>query len=254
MKTIKFNHNGKTREVGYLLTINSAKTKKGEKLGVLTGILYLNNRVDNKLFCPSSTDACRAPCLIGAGKLSMISGVTATTNRALLFVHDLEQFLARLKLEISVLVNKARSMHYTPALRLNGTSDIPWEYAKYGEIIQWAKSSYPDLEIYDYTKIPGRAISDPDIYNVTFSWSGANLKQCNYFLSKGVNVAVPFDLSKKQPLPDEFLGYPVIDGDLHDLRFLDPRGVVVGLRYKHSFDGPSKGRKMIKNDTFLVTA
>lgn len=254
MQKIKFTHEGKTRDIGYLLTVNSAKTKKGEKLGVLTGILYLNNRVDNKLFCPSSTIHCRKPCLIGAGQLGMISGVTATTNRALLFVHDLEQFISRLKLEIAVLVNRARSMHYTPALRLNGTSDIPWEYEKYGEIIQWAKSRYPDLEIYDYTKIPGRAISDPDIYNITFSWSGTNLKQCNYFLSKGVNVAVPFDLKKKQPLPDSFLGYPVIDGDLHDLRFLDPRGVVVGLRYKHSFDGTDKGRKMVKDDNFLIAA
>ena len=252
MQKIKFTHEGKTRDIGYLLTVNSAKTKKGEKLGVLTGVLYLNNRVDNKLFCPSSTIHCRKPCLIGAGQLGMISGVTATTNRALFFLADLEQFITRLKLEIAVLVNRARSMKFVPALRLNGTSDIPWEHAKYGEVIQWAKSCYPDIEIYDYTKIAGRAISAPEIYHVTFSWSGENLKQCVALASKGVNVAVPFDIGRGKPLPETFLGIPVIDGDIHDLRFKDPRGVIVGLRYKHSFDGTDKGRKMVKDDNFLI--
>ena len=32
--------------------------------------------------------------------------------------------------------------------------------------------------------------------------------------------------------PAEYLGYPVIDGDRHDLRHLDGRGVVVALSPK----------------------
>ena len=42
-----------------------------------------------------------------------------------------------------------------------------------------------------------------------------------------VNVAVVFD-----KLPEEYLGYPVIDGDTTDLRFLDDTGVIVGLLAK----------------------
>jgi hypothetical protein len=43
-------------------------------------------------------------------------------------------------------------------------------------------------------------------------------------LSQGFNVAALFD-----SLPETFLGFPVIDGTEHDLRFMDPKGVIVGL-------------------------
>jgi hypothetical protein len=56
------------------------------------------------------------------------------------------------------------------------------------------------------------------------------------------NAAVVF-----QTLPDTFLGLQVINGDEHDLRHLDPKGVIVGLL--------PKGRKA-KRDTsgFVVRA
>jgi len=47
-------------------------------------------------------------------------------------------------------------------------------------------------------------------------------------LARGFNVAVVFGSG----LPETYLGYPVIDGDKHDLRFLDPKGVIVGLSPK----------------------
>jgi hypothetical protein len=42
-----------------------------------------------------------------------------------------------------------------------------------------------------------------------------------------MNVAVVFDT-----LPTTYLGRPVVNGDDTDLRFLDPQGVVVGLKAK----------------------
>ena len=33
-------------------------------------------------------------------------------------------------------------------------------------------------------------------------------------------------------LAETWNGYPVIDGDRHDARFLDPQGCVIGLRAK----------------------
>jgi hypothetical protein len=39
------------------------------------------------------------------------------------------------------------------------------------------------------------------------------------------NVAVVF----KDKLPRTWMSRPVINGDLHDLRFKDPSGVIVGL-------------------------
>jgi len=43
----------------------------------------------------------------------------------------------------------------------------------------------------------------------------------------GGNVAVVFD-----GMPNTYAGAPVVDGDASDLRFLDPDGVVVGLKAK----------------------
>jgi len=48
-------------------------------------------------------------------------------------------------------------------------------------------------------------------------------------LASGFPVAVVFS----GDLPTEWYGYPVIDGDVHDLRFKDAHGsVVIGLKVK----------------------
>jgi hypothetical protein len=52
------------------------------------------------------------------------------------------------------------------------------------------------------------------------------------WLRKGGNVAVVFRVKKGQPLPKMWNGYEVIDGDIDDLRFLDKKNVIVGLRAK----------------------
>jgi hypothetical protein len=64
---------------------------------------------------------------------------------------------------------------------------------------------------------------------------------------------VVFDTKRGQPLPSTYKGYTVIDGDKDDLRFLDPKGVIVGLRYKIV---PRNGRRMKAADwgsPFIVT-
>jgi hypothetical protein len=52
------------------------------------------------------------------------------------------------------------------------------------------------------------------------------------------NVVFPVNVPKDAPLPKTFMGRPVVDGDKHDLRFLDPhmpanrRGFAVLVRMK----------------------
>ena len=46
-------------------------------------------------------------------------------------------------------------------------------------------------------------------------------------LKRGINVAMVFD-----KLPATYEGFEVINADETDLRFLDKRGVVCGLKYK----------------------
>lgn len=257
MKPITFDVDGTEYRVNYLLTQVSAKTSKGEKLGYLTGIIYMNNRVLPKTFCPSHTEDCMASCLRSSGNLGLIDGHNALTARALLYVHHRETFILRLKAEIAALVKKAERAGLIPCVRLNGSSDIPWETEKNGAVIGWIMDNFPQCRVYDYTKIPGRAMRFAEIdssYRITFSWSGENQKQCKKLLELGCNVAVPFNIKRGDKLPAKFLNHRVIDGDEHDLRFLDKKGVIVGLRYKHSFDGPNKGRKLVKRMGFIVEA
>ena len=66
----------------------------------------------------------------------------------------------------------------------------------------------------------------PENYHLTFSRSEETSDdRMLRILNKGGNVAVVF----RGSLPKTYLGYPVIDGDKNDLRFKDPKGVVVGL-------------------------
>ena len=84
---------------------------------------------------------------------------------------------------------------------------------------------HPDVQFYDYTKVLNYLDHDIKNYNITFSDSGANDADIKQAMKQGHNVAVVF----KNALPKKYQGRRVIDGDLHDLRFKDPRGVVVGL-------------------------
>jgi len=101
--------------------------------------------------------------------------------------------------------------------------------------MQLAKEN-PDLQFYDYTKIERPWLRRRANYHITFSYSGENFQDAMDCLKHGVNVSVVFMVKKGSPLPAMWNGYPVIDGDEHDARFLDPVGCVVGLRAK----GPAK--------------
>ena len=72
-----------------------------------------------------------------------------------------------------------------------------------------------------------------DKVDLTLSWhEKTDAENALELINKGLNFAVVFDTAKGQPLPAQFNGIPVIDGDIHDLRFLDQKGVIVGLRAK----------------------
>ena len=88
--------------------------------------------------------------------------------------------------------------------------------------------------IYDYTKvIKHTKLNLIGRYSVTLSRTETTTDNTIHdAIKSGVNVAVVFDTKKGQDLPIKYLGHRVIDGDLTDNRFLDDRGVIVGLREK----------------------
>lgn len=213
-----------------LLSVSAdAKTSKGEGQGFLTGIIYMAPSDQSGVInvCPHASAGCRAACLFSAGRGAFANVIAARTRRTLFFANDRAGFLARLKLEIEMLILMAKMENKTPVVRLNGTSDLPYE--------NWGiMQAFPNVQFYDYTKDKARYSRYlngqlPTNYHLTFSRSEENGEHAAAFIKAGGNVAVVF--SGKQ-LPATYLGAPVINGDETDLRFKDEKGAVVGLLAK----------------------
>jgi hypothetical protein len=175
--------------------------------------------------CPFATAGCMRDCLFTSGRGVFKEIRKARIAKTRFLLDDRAAFLASLRYDIGKLVTQAAKLGMQPAVRINGTSDQPW-------IALQMASEFPDIQFYDYTKIPRPWRRIRPNYHLTFSRSESNAADCLDALHHGINVAVVFDTHRGEPLPATWHGYRIIDGDLHDLRFLDPPGVVVGLRAK----------------------
>lgn len=214
----------------YLLT-SSYKIEKSNNSGkgYLTAIMYLSpSNVSNVInVCPFATPQCKAICLSTSGRLNMSPAQNAMLNRTLFYKYDRQGFKSMLYKEIEKHIKKANKKGLIPVIRLNGTSDLPWE-----SIFPDMFSRFSSTIFYDYTKYPiGKRQNLPSNYYLLRSRSEVNGGDLDAMVQVG-NVAVVFDTKKGVPLPQNYKGFQVIDGDLDDLRFLDPRGVIVGLRAK----------------------
>ena len=215
-----------------LLTTNNAKTVKGEKLGYRTFILYLSPYTQNSKninVCSHASEGCAKACLFSSGFGGMYTSVMqGRVDKTEFFLRDRLAFLNKLKGEIekAIRLNEGKNI---VTFRLNGTSDLPYEkYRVFDNNTKNIFEMFPDVVFYDYTKNYIRFEKQlPANYHLTFSRSETNHDKAMEILSKGFNVAIVFD-----KLPETFAGVPVINGDENDLRFKDPKGVVVGLKYK----------------------
>ena len=210
----------------YLSVSSDAKTIKGEKKGYLTGILYLApSDSSGHQVCASASRGCIASCLSSAGRAAIFPMIAEARKRKTreLFA-DKEGFIKRLARDIRALERQAKWQRLTPCVRVNGTSDLPW-------LAQRMAREFPHIRFYDYSKHPRPWLRELHNYHLTFSHSETNLAECLETLAHGSNVAVVFNVKKGQPLPAEWHGYPVHDGDVSDLRFLDKFGAI-GVRAK----------------------
>lgn len=218
--------------MGTLLTYWNPKTAKGIASGWLTAVLHLAPaNLSGRNVCPFATPACSEGCLNTAGRGGILKrGETSNTiqrarnARTSLFWNDRARFINTLSEEIGAGIRKASRESKRFAVRLNGTSDIVWE-----TIAPQIFSSFPNVQFYDYTKIPGRGnkIPLPVNYHLTFSLAESNDGAATKELENGRNLAVVF--RSPEAVADKVragfilngVKYPVINGDESDLRFLD---------------------------------
>jgi len=213
-----------------LLTVENAKTIKGESLGYLTGILYLAPANESGIVdtCPMSTAGCRADCLYTAGRADIFPAIIAARIRKTKwYATNRETFIEQLRADINALIKRAKRARLTPAVRINGTSDLP-------QLSRQMAREFPNVQFYDYTKIPRPWDRITANYHLTFSLSESNRAAAIDVLNSGMNVAAVFNVKRGHELPATWEGFPVVDGDVHDLRFLDAHrtGLVIGLRAK----------------------
>lgn len=218
----------------YLLS-ESVKILKGEKFGYVTGVQYLPaaERIPGGHTCSHSELAdCAGPCLIKSGHMALPGAVEARADRLKLFMRDPALWFEIFKRECATLKRRADSIGFKRAGRCNGTTDIDWTRVLFDgkTVFQRIKG----IRWYDYTKNPNLAENYLRAgICVTFSWyKKAESARVLDLLDRGINVAITY----RDEVPDiqEIGGrrIPVLNGDAHDLRFLDRKHHIVGLKYK----------------------
>lgn len=221
-----------------MLSIDTnAKTIKGQQYGYMTGVLYLApfNLSGYNTCAMAEIAECHEPCLNSAGRGAFNSVQAARVRKTKLFFEDRATFFAELIFSINTLIRKAKAANLIPLCRLNGTSDIKWENIDFtyeGKDYNNIFEMFPDLQFYDYTKIPNRGDKYIPNYDLTFSYSGVPAFQpyVQQAARDGYRIAVVF--RRRDEIPAEFLGTTCVDGDDSDLRHEDPHGVVVALYAK----------------------
>jgi hypothetical protein len=220
--------------VTYLGATNkSVKHLKSKKYNELTYALYLAPaKTSGYEVCPGRTAECTKHCLNESGMNTMIQDVrgehindSRITKTRLFFEHR-EFFMRWFVFEIKAAQLKASKLSYAFSVRLNNTSDIsPIDFILDGKNIL---EMFPEIQFYEYTKVADRVelMKLYKNYDVTYSYTGYNLTECQKMLLNKIRVAVVFKM-----VPENFWGYKVIDGDKYDMRYKDD-AVIIGLKYK----------------------
>jgi hypothetical protein len=224
---------------------SSVKVKAGESLGVISSVVYLAPAGElfgaegsgRRTLCPKASPECEAACLgRKAGRMIMRPMERARAWKAALFLGDRALFRALLLAEAEAFARKARKAGMRSAIRVDGSSDTGE-----GQRLHAALRAAGVDHVWDYSKVLGRALrAIGGEYSLTFSFSGHNVAESLEVLRAGGGVAVVFSSAKGEALPSAWNGFPVVDGDVSDARFLDRShngapasgGYVVGLRFK----------------------
>ena len=246
-----------------LLSIGNPKVLKGMKQGYMTYILHLAPaNLSGYEVCAKRTVGCTDACLNLAGRGGMFKkGETtnaiqqARIRKTKFFFENRAEFMKQLVKDIELAIKQSAKKNLIPVFRLNGTSDLAWEkyeVIRNGKLYRNIFAAFSEVQFYDYTKILGRKVKDIANYHLTFSAADGNDDDVMSAMTQDMNVAVVFGIKKNSPMPEMWNGMSVFNGDDSDLRFLDPKGVVVGLYAKGKAKKDTTG--FVKYPTFMMKA
>ena len=246
-----------------LLSTGNPKVLKGMAQGYNTYILHLAPaNLSGYETCAKRTTGCTAACLNTAGRGGMFKKGEFTNviqkariRKTKMFFEDRITFMALLVADIELGIKQSNRMNLVPVFRLNGTSDLSfekYEVVRNGQLFRNMFTAFPEVQFYDYTKVLGRKVAGIANYHLTFSAADGNDADVAKAIQQGYNIATVFGIKKTLPMPDTYLGVTVFNGDESDLRFLDPKGVVVGLYAKGKAKKDTSG--FVKYPTLMLQA
>lgn len=230
---------------------DSAKAIKATKYGYLNAINYMAPSTSGGVgnLCPHASVGCIALCLgWHSGQAGMVKASEQDTAinsvrasriaKAQLFMSDRKAFMVELVAGLERALRKAERLGLKLCARLDGSTGIAVGWLKIKCVRDGVEypnvfEAFSEVRFVDYTKSPALALMGargqlPNNWHVTFSRSESNEAQCRTVLNAGGNVAVVFG----SEMPETYLGHRVIDGDKHDLRFMDDHNVIIGLSPK----------------------
>jgi len=235
-----------------VMSMDSAKAVKAEGYGYLNAIHYMAPFTSGGVgdLCGNASPQCVELCLGWyAGHVAMVvdleAGIghvrAARIAKARMFMEHRNEYMNHIARFIVRASRKARRLLKKFCARLNGSTDLNWSRIKFKVDARTAAMTgvpegtmitlpalFPDVQFVEYTKDFKRLGAVAPNVHQTFSFSGENHEECKAALAAGHNVAVVFGMA----FPATYWGATVINGDKHDLRHLDPKGVVVGLSPK----------------------
>jgi hypothetical protein len=246
-----------------LLSTGNPKILKGLKQGYNTYILHLAPAdLSGYNTCPKATVGCKVACLNTAGRGGMFKkGENTNTiqqariRKTKMFFENRTEFMNQLVADIELAIKQSAKKDLIPVFRLNGTSDLSfekYEVVRNGKLYYNIFAAFPETQFYDYTKVLGRKVTKIKNYQLTFSAADGNDADVANAIKQGYNIATVFGLKKTEPMPETYLGMPVFNGDESDLRFLDPKGIIVGLYAKGKAKKDTSG--FVKYPVFMLKA
>lgn len=215
---------------------NSTKHEKAYKFEELVYTLYLSpGNLSGYEVCPMRNKYCTKVCLHESGHNKMDIHENkinkSRIKKTKMFFEDREFFVRWMIDEIKHSYEQSKKWGYHFSVRLNNTSDINPEsfYIDDNGTKKNILQLFPDVQFYDYTKVPNRVklLQKYPNYDLTFSYDGTNLNTCLDMLRNNIRVAMVFN-----EVPENFVNHKVINGDNYDMRYRDETNVIVGLKFK----------------------
>jgi hypothetical protein len=178
----------------------------------------------------------QASMVADAAKVESKNNVRRSRDRkAQQYMRQREAYMRAIYQQAAKVIHKASEKGFLAALRFNGSTDLV------GEAVKLAVR-FHEVKVNEYTKSFKFALANargehPSNLRVCFSRTEENEEDAVEILQNGGLVSVVF----AKTLPETWRGFPVVDGDKHDLLHLWPRGVVIGLKAKGAARGDTSG-------------